>query len=188
MQTYQFKVVLLGSTNVGKSSIVSSECRDLFSETMSSTIGAAFVMKRYEVSPEVTVSLEIWDTAGQERYNSITPMYYRGSKCVIIVFDLTSTESYLKAQQWVSKVNDLGAKLFLVGNKEDLTEIRAVTKEAASCYASVLKMDYFETSAKTKKGVKELFGKIVETLPRTPENLVGPDQNEVIKSSSSGCC
>lgn len=87
--TYQFKIVLLGDSNVGKSSIVLRVCKDEYKEFQENTIGAAFMTKTLEIDRN-TIKFEIWDTAGQERYHSLTPMYYRGCNGALIVFDITS--------------------------------------------------------------------------------------------------
>ncbi|EMD42925.1 small GTPase Rab5, putative [Entamoeba histolytica KU27] len=92
--TYQFKIVLLGDSSVGKSSIVLRVCKDEYKEFQENTIGAAFLTKTLIVDGE-TIKFEIWDTAGQERYHSLTPMYYRGSNAALVVYDITSDVCFL---------------------------------------------------------------------------------------------
>ena len=97
------KVVLLGGSGVGKSSIAMRYVRDVFFECNESTIGAAFLTM--PVSHEGReISLDIWDTAGQERYSSLAPMYYRGSSAAVVVYDITSAESLSPAKRWVREV------------------------------------------------------------------------------------
>jgi len=99
----QFKVVLLGESAVGKSSLVLRFVKREFHEFQESTIGAAFLTQTIQVD-DTTVKFEIWDTAGQERYHSLAPMYYRGAQAALIVYDITSRDSFLKAQNWVREL------------------------------------------------------------------------------------
>ena len=88
-KTYQYKLVLLGESAVGKSSLVLRFCRNTFSSNLESTIGAAFLTQTISLSQDL-MKFEIWDTAGQERYHSLAPMYYRGAHAAVVVYDLTS--------------------------------------------------------------------------------------------------
>jgi len=115
----QFKVVLLGESAVGKSSLVLRFMKREFHEFQESTIGAAFLTQTVQID-DTTVKFEIWDTAGQERYHSLAPMYYRGAQAALIVYDITSKESFLKAQNWVRELQrqaNANIVIALVGNK-----------------------------------------------------------------------
>ncbi len=115
----QFKVVLLGESAVGKSSLVLRFVKREFHEFQESTIGAAFLTQTVQID-DTTVKFEIWDTAGQERYHSLAPMYYRGAQAALIVYDITSKESFLKAQNWVRELQrqaNANIVIALVGNK-----------------------------------------------------------------------
>ena len=85
----QFKLVLLGESAVGKSSIVLRFVKDQFDSYRESTIGAAFLTQTISLDENTTVKFEIWDTAGQERYKSLAPMYYRNANCAVVVYDIT---------------------------------------------------------------------------------------------------
>ncbi|NXR23548.1 RAB5B protein, partial [Cinclus mexicanus] len=85
----QFKLVLLGESAVGKSSLVLRFVKGQFHEYQESTIGAAFLTQSVCLD-DTTVKFEIWDTAGQERYHSLAPMYYRGAQAAIVVYDITN--------------------------------------------------------------------------------------------------
>jgi Ras-related protein Rab-1A len=97
-----------------------------------------------------TVKLQIWDTAGQERFRTITSAYYRGADGIIMVYDVTSQDSFNHVADWLTEVNRYaseGTCKLLVGNKSD-REDRAVSSEEASAYAEKLKIPFLETSAK----------------------------------------
>ena len=119
-----FKVIFIGDSSVGKSSLITRFCTGKFRPGLKSTIGVDFHTKSISVE-EQTVCLQCWDTAGQERYRSITRQYFRKADAVVIVYDITSEKSFLNAQQWMeSAVDGAGewATLMLVGNKLDLAE------------------------------------------------------------------
>ncbi|KAJ6235972.1 ras-related protein rab-5c [Anaeramoeba flamelloides] len=164
--TIQFKIVLLGESAVGKSSLVWRFCQDQFSETIESTVGATFIHRVMDLG-EYSIKLQIWDTAGQERYHSLTPMYYRGAKGVIITYDVTNNDSYEKAKDWVNEIRTQGtpnAKIVLVANKIDLEDHQVDQMEAMK-YAESNDLLFFECSAKTGEGVKDVFFGLSKALP-----------------------
>merc|ERR1719163_1261587 len=103
-----YKLVLLGKANVGKSSLVIRFVTGKFMDHMESTIGASFFTKTFKVDDE-DVTFEIWDTAGQERYHSLAPMYYRGARAAIVVYDVTSKPSFDRAKSWVTELQQSGS-------------------------------------------------------------------------------
>eukprot|EP01094_Clydonella_sp_ATCC50884_P013457 TRINITY_DN2373_c2_g1_i3.p1 TRINITY_DN2373_c2_g1~~TRINITY_DN2373_c2_g1_i3.p1 ORF type:complete len:170 (+),score=48.09 TRINITY_DN2373_c2_g1_i3:377-886(+) len=156
---FQFKLVLLGESAVGKSSLVMRFVKGQFFDYQESTIGAAFLTQTVCLN-DTTVKFEIWDTAGQERYHSLAPMYYRGAQAAIVVYDLTSSDSFERAKNWVKELQRQGNPnivIALAGNKLDLEEKRAVTSEDAQAYAAENSILFMETSAKTAANVNELF-------------------------------
>jgi small GTP-binding protein len=166
--SYQYKIVLLGESTVGKSSIVLRFVRDQFIDFQESTIGAAFVTKTVNLS-DATIKFEIWDTAGQERYHSLAPMYYRGAPAAIVVYDIRSPDSFARARDWVTELKSEGAEnvvIALVGNKYDLQSSRKVSIADAQAYADSEGLLFTETSAKTNHNITELFTMIAEALPR----------------------
>lgn len=98
LDTYTFKLVILGHYSVGKSSIVLNFIKNEFNPNEESTIGAAFLTKTVFIDG-IAVKFEIWDTAGQERYYSLIPMYYRGANAALVVYDITSAESFERAKR-----------------------------------------------------------------------------------------
>ncbi|KRH95219.1 GTPase Rab5/YPT51, small G protein superfamily GTPase [Pseudoloma neurophilia] len=168
-QEYRFKLCLLGYYSVGKSSILRQYISNSFDPHEESTIGGAFTSKKINYKNQI-VTFDIWDTAGQERYNSLAPMYYRNANASLIVFDITSLESFSVAQNWVAQLKSEDPKmlLILIGNKCDLDENRQVSEQEIFKYSQDNNLVYYETSAKTKFNIENVFSKINELLPREP--------------------
>nr|AOC97469.1 Rab family protein [Volvariella volvacea] len=165
---YQFKLVLLGESAVGKSSLVLRFVRDQFDDYRESTIGAAFLTQTVTLDDQTTVKFEIWDTAGQERYKA--PMYYRNANCAVVVYDITQPTSLEKAKTWIRELQrqaDPSIVIALCGNKTDLAARRQVSQEEAKKYADEEGLMWGETSAKSGDGVNDIFTAIAMKLPLT---------------------
>lgn len=168
LKCHTYKMVVLGYYSVGKSSLVLKYVKGEFNPNEESTIGASFLTKTMSTK-EFCVKFEIWDTAGQERYNSLIPMYYRGAQIGLIVYDITSRESYDVAKRWVEELNFEKPKDFikvLVGNKLDLENERTVTYEEAKEYAISQNLLFLEASAKDGKNVSKIFEIIASKVPK----------------------
>lgn len=171
----QFKLVLLGESAVGKSSLVLRFVKGQFHEFQESTIGAAFLTQTVCLD-DTTVKFEIWDTAGQERYHSLAPMYYRGAQAAIVVYDITNQDSFGRAKTWVKELQRHASPnivIALAGNKQDLATKRMVEFEEAQNYADENTLLFMETSAKTAMNVNDIFLAIANKLPRN-EQQTGP--------------
>lgn len=200
----EVKVVLLGDTGVGKSSLVQRFVTNKFSNYSESTIGASFMSKLIMVKDK-PVKFQIWDTAGQEKYHSLAPMYYRGAAAAIVVYDITRKESFKTLQNWIKELKQLGPENIIIavaGNKCDLEEQRVVGRAAAEEYAKNISDGYaplfIETSAKEDKGVHDLFVGITSRLPDSSDDVleangrvnlkVGGSRGRAGKDGNGGCC
>ncbi|CAN6540940.1 hypothetical protein ACFX13_018062 [Malus domestica] len=164
----QAKLVLLGDMGTGKTSLVLRFVTGKFLEYQESTIGAAFFTQVLSLN-EATIKFDIWDTAGQERYHSLAPMYYRGAAAAVVVYDITSMDSFLRAKKWVLEVQRQANPtliMFLAGNKADLEDKRKVGSEEGEQYAKENGLVFLETSAKTAQNVNELFYEIAKKLAK----------------------
>ncbi|PVU97261.1 hypothetical protein BB561_000684 [Smittium simulii] len=189
---YQFKLVLLGESAVGKSSLVLRFVKDKFDEYKESTIGAAFLTKTLTLESEDKVKFEIWDTAGQERYKSLAPMYYRNANCAIVVYDITQAASFQRAQTWIEELKKQAESdilILLAGNKMDLEDRRTVSSVEGSTFAAKNGLLFSETSAKDATNTFTMFQnlaiKLAETRKSTPEVFTHPQSRLNLSSDSN---
>ena len=191
--TREVKVVLLGDTGVGKSSLVLRFVTEDFKEYSESTIGASF-MSKVEVIDGVAYKYQIWDTAGQEKYHSLAPMYYRGAAAAIVVYDITNQLSFEKTQRWIEELQRHGPEnivLVIAGNKADLEDKRVVSKEKAKEFADSINGIFLETSAKTGQSVGDAFKGICARLKPLADDDDDDDEADVGGTGGqkkNGCC
>ena len=156
------KIVLLGDVSVGKTSIASRYCKNSFNEHHINTIGGAYQQQKVVLGNGSMVKLHIWDTSGQERFRAMTNLYYRDAQVAILTYDITNESSFSSIEFWIQelkyKVENENMILCLVGNKCDVNlNERKVTSQKGKNFAQDNNMIFFETSAKTGEGVKDLF-------------------------------
>ena len=193
-----FKVVILGSGRVGKTSLLLKYVRDKFDTGQISTINAQFLEKKETIDGE-TATLHIWDTAGQEKFKAIAPIYYRRAAAALLVFDLTDVSTFPEALQWVPELRSEGALIALVGNKVDLNKSRRISEAEVRRQAQELGVSYYYTSAKTGAGVGDVFRGVLADLLRNSRRegrgVQRKPSKKVLKltsghepKSSDGCC
>ena len=172
---YKFKVLMLGDSGVGKTSLTRRFVRDEFSTSYMHTIGIDFLEKIVEIAVDesevVRVKLQIWDTAGQERFRSLIRPYYRGASGVVLVYDVTDESTFEHLKQWLVSINENISDCqvvhkIIVGNKLDLADEghRRVNKERGGILAKGCKCSFMEVSAKDGRGVDAAFAKLAQTV------------------------
>ena len=153
------KIVLLGESTVGKTSIINVVHGGQYIQDQPTTIGACFYIKKMKIN-DVTVKLHIWDTAGQERYKAMGPMYYHGVNVALIVYAVDSRSSFAAVDEWVDDIRKhapRNVQLVIVANKIDLVDSREVAAEEGVAKAESHSALYFEVSAKTGEGISDMF-------------------------------
>ena len=167
-----FKILLLGDSGVGKSSLLLRYTKNEFISDLRSTIGVEFALK-YLTIDNFQLKVQIWDTAGMERYRSITNAYYKGAKGVIVVYDICRKKSFENVDKWIddfkSKADD-DAVIILIGNKSDLDEKREVSKEEAESKAQKNKFGFMEASAKDNNNVQKAFETLFHEIVKIYKN------------------
>ena len=159
------KVVLIGESGVGKTSIISQFTKGIFNPDLMSTNGATFSTKKKEFKESNKIlSFEIWDTAGQEKYRSLAKMFFKDAAVALIVYDITNKKSFeeIKAY-WMDLVKENGPKkviMYIVGNKTDLSDQEVVNEDEARAFAENENVNFWLTSAKNSTGIDELFNEI----------------------------
>lgn len=172
---YIFKIILIGSSGVGKSSILQRYIQKIFNESYASTIGVDFFMKSITIGDK-SIKMQLWDTAGTEKFRSITTGYYRGADAAFIVFDLSAKSSFKALNEWIESYYkysnpDVEKNVVLIGNKSDLVEQREVTQEEIDNFTKINNnIKYFEASAKEGKNIDECFNYIAEQLMNQHDN------------------
>jgi len=193
-----FKLVVIGDTGVGKSCILLRFADDTFTENYISTIGVDFRFRTVKMAKK-TVKLQIWDTAGQERFRTITSAYYRGADGIIMVYDVTSEDSFNHINDWFTEVNRYtteSTRKLLVGNKIDKAN-KMVPSEKARALADSMGIPFLETSAIDSTNVEQAFMQITKDLieKRLAEDSP-PIKSETLRVSTedrkrismSSCC
>eukprot|EP01006_Ploeotia_vitrea_P045838 TRINITY_DN66973_c5_g2_i2.p1 TRINITY_DN66973_c5_g2~~TRINITY_DN66973_c5_g2_i2.p1 ORF type:complete len:223 (-),score=93.66 TRINITY_DN66973_c5_g2_i2:59-697(-) len=161
-----FKFIIIGDTGTGKSCLLKWFLEGSFHKSMSHTIGVEFGSKVVNVGGK-RVKLQIWDTAGQERFRAVTRSYYRGAVGCLLVYDITSRDTYNHLVSWLTDARTLARSditVIVVGNKSDKKAAREVTLLEASRFAQENDLLFMETSAKTGECVDEVFLKCTQSI------------------------
>ena len=164
MSIESFKVVLVGESGVGKTSIITQFIDQTFQEDMQSTTGGTFSTKSVICDGGKILKFEIWDTAGQEKYRSLTAMFYKDANAAVMVYDVTRKDSFDEVKNyWMNQIKDNSPEniiLAIAANKSDLIEHEAVDEESARNYAKENNCIFMTTSAKNSEGINGLFEEI----------------------------
>ncbi len=177
------KIVLLGESAVGKTSIIQRFTNDSFDLNCLSSLSAQFNSKTVTVNGE-TIKFDVWDTAGQEKYRSLARIFYKDAKVIIFVYDITNLKSFQEIQNyWYNETKDScdnDVIYALVGNKSDLYEKEEVNEIDAQKYADEINAIFKTTSALSNVGINNLFENIAQKLldPNYDYLKDGDDHND----------
>lgn len=193
-KTRDIKVVFVGESSVGKTSIINVANTGETESNLCPTVGACFVVNKYEIN-NVQIKINIWDTAGQERYRSLAPMYYRDISIAMVVYSIDNRSSFVSIDKWIEGIRnevDHKPEIYLLGNKSDLQDNRKVSFIEGKEKANEIGARFLEVSAKeNQKQILDLFRTIAEELAEelTPKmnniQIITEDNNEKEKKS---CC
>lgn len=187
------RVVLIGDSQVGKTSLIHRFVRNSYEKQQKNTVGAVFHTYEEDVNGQKVI-MQIWDTAGQEKYRSLGPIYYRNASAGIAVYDTTNPDSLNGLQQWISdfKRHTDQPLLFIVGNKIDIASNDTNSlREQAQEFADKNNAQLFLASAKTGEHVKEMFKSVFTELVKSGKISVTEKpkaRNPEASKQSGGCC
>lgn len=167
---YQFRVIIIGDSTVGKSSLIRQFTEGSFVDTFPAdpTVGVDFHVRVIEITEDVKVKVQVWDTAGQERFRSITYSYYRDAVGCLIIYDISNRDSFFNVLDWYKEakqnVNEEECVFMLVGHKIDREYEREVSTEEGERFAEAHDMLFIETSAKILCNIEEAFVKVANEV------------------------
>ena len=199
----KYKLIFLGDQGVGKSCILNRFMYDTFTEEYQATIGLDFQSKNVQIDNQ-DIHLLLYDTAGQEKFRSLIPMYTRDANIILLVYEVTSKDSFLHLNHWLNDLTTVKKDeviFVVVGNKTDLEDKREVSREEGEQFAKDNDYLFAEVSAKDGKGFQDLFYKNLFERIRTkfrPGGQQPPtevkdikltnEQEEKKKVTKKGCC
>mmetsp|Transcript_51969 Transcript_51969/g.96159 ORF Transcript_51969/g.96159 Transcript_51969/m.96159 type:complete len:214 (+) Transcript_51969:126-767(+) len=178
--TNKYKLIMLGDAKVGKTSILKRFLYGSFDDQYTVTVGIDFACKNL-ILEDRTVRLQLWDTAGQDRFRCLIPNYIRDSCAAVVVYDVTSRDSFSSTSRWIQDVRNEGGRdvvVMLVGNKTDVDAKRAVSTDEGENKARELEAMFIETSAKVdSQSIQSLFKQLAQALPKRVDGAgeCGPD-------------
>ena len=189
--TAHYKVILVGDTDVGKTSLAAAATNGSMPLSHQPTVSAAYYGIDVE-SAGRTCTLDIWDTAGQEKYRAIVPQYARNAVAAVVVFDLTSEQTFQNAKNWCKFVREHSESPYIIlfGNKNDLEKDRTVDTDEVVNWAEGQEITYYEGSAMTGDRVEELVNSLAEACLGTSKDGKGPKLVSVNgdRKEKKNCC
>lgn len=183
---YLFKLLLLGESKVGKTSILLQYTENKFIENQLGTMGVDF-KKKFVIRGDIIICNQIWDTCGQDRYNSVTKTFFKGSQAIILVYSIDSKESFNKVNQWLEKIDQnasLNVIKILIANKCDLEEKRVVLYEKGKKLAEENKMKFFEVSAQSNTNIEVMFDTLIDDLLEANKKNPAPSKGKKLKNKT----
>ena len=162
----KIRLMLIGNSNAGKTSIIRRFCKNKFMNSFISSIGIDFETKYIKIDDK-TINLQIWDTAGQERYKVISKNYFNQSDGFVIVYDITDRKSFDDIVSWIEQIKESGGehtKNIIVGNKLDLEKSRKVDKEEGEKLAENYDYLFIEASAQSGKNIDKVFNILAKSI------------------------
>ena len=176
------KMVLIGESAVGKTSIIKRFTSDKFEIDSLSSLSAQISSKEIEINSQI-YNLDIWDTAGQEKYRALVKVFYKNSKAIILVYDITNQKSFDEVKNYwfpqTKENSDKDVVYGLVGNKSDLYDKEEVNENEAREFAKEINAIFFLTSALNKNGINDLFNQLAQ-------KIVDPNFNHLKESNLNG--
>ena len=179
----KIRLMLIGDSNVGKTSIIKRYCKNQFSPSYISTVGIDFETKYLRLNGKI-INLQIWDTAGQERYKVLAKNYYKNSDGFIIVYDITDKKSFNNVANWITQIKDSASenvKCVLLGNKCDLEELRQVDINQGKDLANNYHLKFYETSAQKGNNIQKFFTDLVKGF-LNDDNFVNDSERSSIST------
>ena len=200
----RFKILIIGDTLVGKTSMLCKYVNNDFPQKHIATIGVENLIKNYETN-KYKILLNIWDTAGQERFRSLTKSYFGGANGIIYVYDITNRKTFEGVKYWIKDSLQFGEfSSVLCGNKLDLKNEREVKLNDAKTFGDSKKMQVFETSAKDGTNLDAVFRKLVDEIKKNKSHdklikeygsksnknltITKINNNKQLKDNTGGCC
>ena len=183
-----YKILVIGESNVGKTSIILRYTDNEFKNSGISTCGVD-VKCKYVSLDDLKIRLDIWDTAGQERFRGLAKNYFRGANAFILVYDITNKNSYDKLKGWMNDAKEKiqnEYKMIVVGNKTDCKNEREVDYETLEEFGKKNNVLYMEVSAKTGEGIDKVFINLVEELVKLKKvGIMNDEESEGDKTFNS---
>ena len=175
---YQFKIILVGDSAVGKTSLVNRFMGSEFQDNITCTIKADLILKSLSLDPSTGVDLTVWDTCGQEKFRSITRQYFKDAHGIILVYDVNNENSFRGLSSWLNEIksncNNKNVSIVLVGNKIDLSE-RIISKEEGNDFAQKNGLLFVETSSKDGINIntpfENLSNDIIQKIKQNPNDF-----------------
>ena len=199
-------IILVGDSLVGKSCFINRYCKNQFTEEFLTTMGIDKQVKVIKIE-DTEYKLNVWDTAGQERFRSLPKKYYQNADGILILFDITNEDSFKNVNFWLENIkNNLGKvvekeqNIFLIGNKIDLNNERAISRINGETLANNLGLKYYETSSKINLNINEVFSRMIidchMDISKTSDVFVKSNNNSLSASvntnnpndNEGGCC